>query len=153
MYSGCIVSLWTHTAPVEDIRGGFPENRNHKYTITVSVQLTAKLSQYRTSFGTLLIFTARKRSCGKVMFLHLSVILFTGGCIPGCNGGLCTPPRQTPPPRKTPSPQIPDGHWNGRYASYWNAFLCYEIVLSSISIKLRSKFLVKSGSATTNSDG
>ena len=26
-----------------------------------------------------LIFTARKRSCGKVMFLHLSVILFRGG--------------------------------------------------------------------------
>ena len=25
------------------------------------------------------VFTARKRSCGKVMFLHLSVILFTGG--------------------------------------------------------------------------
>ena len=24
------------------------------------------------------IFTARKRSCGEVMFLHLSVILFTG---------------------------------------------------------------------------
>ena len=24
------------------------------------------------------IFTARKQSCGKVMFLHLSVILFTG---------------------------------------------------------------------------
>ena len=25
--------------------------------------------------------TARKRSCGKVMFLHLSVILFTGGSL------------------------------------------------------------------------
>ena len=25
------------------------------------------------------IFTARKRSCGKVMFLQVSVILFTGG--------------------------------------------------------------------------
>ena len=32
-------------------------------------------------------FTARKRSCGKVMFLHLSVILLTGGgCIQACNG-------------------------------------------------------------------
>ena len=28
------------------------------------------------------IFTASKRSCGKVMFLHLSVILFTGGFLP-----------------------------------------------------------------------
>ena len=29
------------------------------------------------------VSTSRKRSCGKLMFLHLSVILFTGG------GGLC----------------------------------------------------------------
>ena len=62
------------------------------------------------------IFTTRKRSCGKVMFLHLSVILFTGGCLPlgpwGCLPlgpgdvclwvpGVCTPwthmPGQTPP--------------------------------------------------------
>ena len=39
----------------------------------------------------LVLITARKRSCGKVMFLHLSVILFTGGslsrgCV--CQGGL-----------------------------------------------------------------
>ena len=31
--------------------------------------------------------TARKRSCGKVIFLHLSVILFTGGG--SLSGGLC----------------------------------------------------------------
>ena len=31
--------------------------------------------------------TAHKRSYGKVMYLHLSVILFTGGvCIPACIG-------------------------------------------------------------------
>ena len=28
-------------------------------------------------------FTVRKRSCGKVMFLHLSEILFAGGLCPG----------------------------------------------------------------------
>ena len=57
-------------------------------------------------------FYRPQRSCGKVMFLHLSVILFTGG------GGVCrTPSRQTPsqadtpllgkhtPPRQTPRPQ------------------------------------------------
>ena len=34
------------------------------------------------------IFTARKRSCGKVMFLNLSVILFTGEVSgSGCGGG------------------------------------------------------------------
>ena len=55
--------------------------------------------------------TARKRSCGKVMFLHLSVILFTGGvstsgcggCLPLVPGGLplglggYTPRADTPP--------------------------------------------------------
>ena len=30
--------------------------------------------------------SARKRSCGKVMFLHLSVILFMGGIL--CPGGV-----------------------------------------------------------------
>ena len=39
------------------------------------------------------IFTARKRSCGKIMFLHLSVILFTGGgggfSVLFVQGGLC----------------------------------------------------------------
>ena len=30
------------------------------------------------------VFTARKRSCRKVIFLQVSVILFTGGClVPG----------------------------------------------------------------------
>ena len=53
-----------------------------------------------------------QRSCGKVMFLHLSVILFTGG-----RSG-----RHPPPPPA-------DGHCSGRYASYWNAFLSFQIVL------------------------
>ena len=35
----------------------------------------------------LCIFTARKRSCGKVMFLQVSVILSTGGgAMCGCRG-------------------------------------------------------------------
>ena len=43
------------------------------------------------------ICTACKRSCGKVMFLHLSVILFTGrGCIPACNGQGLYPQVDTP---------------------------------------------------------
>ena len=33
----------------------------------------------------LVVITARKRSCGKVMFLQVSVILFTGG-LPGPRG-------------------------------------------------------------------
>ena len=37
-----------------------------------------------------IIFTARKRSCGKVMFLQVSVILFTGGCLLPERGGACS---------------------------------------------------------------
>ena len=55
-----------------------------------------------------------QRSCGKVMFLHLPVILSTGGCVSQHALGE-TPPRQTPPA---------DGYCSGRYASYWNTFLC-----------------------------
>ena len=44
------------------------------------------------------IFTVRKRSCEKVMFLHLSVILFTGG------RGVHPPWQTQPPGRHTPSP-------------------------------------------------
>ena len=68
--------------------------------------------------------TACRRSCGKVMFLHLSVILFRGGV--GASGsGVClwvwgvynpghTHPLFTPTPPQSTS---------ARYASYWNAFL------------------------------
>ena len=58
----------------------------------------------------------------KVMFLHLSVILFMGGVVSGIH-----PPRQARPPlgRHTPvkHPWAEDGHCCRRYASYWNAFL------------------------------
>ena len=36
-------------------------------------------------------------SCGKVMFLHVSVILFTGGCLPQCILGKTPPPRANTP--------------------------------------------------------
>ena len=62
----------------------------------------------------LYFITARKRSCGKVMFLHVSVILFTGGClVPGglllggaCSGewGCLVPGGGVPGPRGVPAP-------------------------------------------------
>ena len=85
-----------------------------------------------------------QRSCGKVMFSRVSVILFTGTvCIPACTGAdtphPADPPGQTypsmhwcrPPPGRcrhplwadTPWQTPPDSHCSRWYASYWNAFL------------------------------
>ena len=56
-------------------------NEQNKLTFAFENQRRRK-SQYQRLILILSnknIFTARKRSCGKVMFLHLSVILFKGG--------------------------------------------------------------------------
>ena len=78
-------------------------------------------------------FYCPQHSCGKVMFLHVSVILSkAGGCLAD------TPQADNPPPADTrlsrhprpPPPQIPpsDGHCSGWYASYWNAFMSSSVV-------------------------
>ena len=81
--------------------------------------------------GTISIFTVRNCSCGKVMFLHLSVShsVHEMGCVVYTLQAdtplpWADPTRQTPPPR--------DGHCSGRYASYRNALLFYE---KSLSVK------------------
>ena len=89
--------------------------------------------------------TIRKQSCGKVMFLHLSVSHSVHrGVSASVHAGIHTPlgrhppppsrnplGRQPPPPGQTPAPgQIPhpaDGHCSRRYASYWNAFLFIRV--------------------------
>ena len=99
------------------------------------------------------LITAHQWSCRKVMFLHLSIILFTGG------RGLYSrwnPPGQRPLPGQRPPPWTEDspldrapprteipwmetyppglisssGHRSGRYASYWNV---WSLVDSSYS--------------------
>ena len=52
---------------------------------------TVKSGQYASYWNAFLfiIFTARKRSCGKVMFLQVCVILFTGGMRGFFRGGMC----------------------------------------------------------------
>ena len=87
------------------------------------------------------IFTVHNSSCGKVLFLHLSVILFTGGR--GVFGQTPTPLGRHPlhgqtPPRQT-IPPPPNGRCSGWYASYWNAFLC-EIYVRNIAFPLFSIF-------------
>ena len=71
--------------------------------------------------------TVHNRSCGKVMFLHMPVILF---------GGL-HPLGRNPP--------LQDGHYSRQYASYWNAFSlldffttrkrsCGKVMFSQVSV-------------------
>ena len=85
------------------------------------------------------LFTVRKRSCGKVMFLHLSVILFTGeggmwrrGCMAGvCVVGGDMHARGHAWQGACVARGVRgrrDGHCNGRYAPYWNTFL-FRILL------------------------
>ena len=72
-----------------------------------------------------------QRSCGKVIFLRLSVILFTGGCLadtpwPDMPLGRQPPPLVRHPLSRHPlARHMPPGyvHCSGRYASYWDAFL------------------------------
>ena len=67
--------------------------------------------------------TARKRSCGKVMFLHLSVSHYSvhsqGGVSNACNG----PAGECIPECNGPGGVHPHQSTSGQYASYWNAFL------------------------------
>ena len=89
----------------------------------------------------LAVFTGRNEVVAKVIFLHLSVILFTGGPAsvhagmpPPSGPGRPPQTRQTPPPVPQPgrppdqadTPPEADSRirsTSGRYASYWNAFL------------------------------
>ena len=82
-----------------------------------------------TSFGGYLslAFYSPQCSCGKVMFLHVSVILSTRGVSARHPLGQ-TPPGQTLPLGRHPllgrhSPS--DSHCSRWSESYWNAFLSY----------------------------
>ena len=75
--------------------------------------------QYASYWNAILFLS---RSCGKVMFLHLSVILFTGGHSQDQRQTPLPPPRPevettSPDERKTP-PTGREGHCSGQYASY-----------------------------------
>ena len=79
-------------------------------------------SQNKKTFFHVCHFYRSQRSWGKVMFLHVSVILFTrGGCLPLYILGY-SPPEQTPP-RSSACWEI--RATSLRYASYWNIYLFY----------------------------
>ena len=77
------------------------------------------------------VVNGRNELVAKVIFLHLSVILFTEGvCLSACWDAPPpprrptqkeAPPCQGDPPRQGDPPGIRS--MSGRYASYWNAFL------------------------------
>ena len=76
------------------------------------------------------IITGRNEVVAKVIFLHLSVILFTGGVLPQCMlgyqpplSGSRHPPRTRHHPRGGGEADSSIQSTSGRYASYWNAFL------------------------------
>ena len=65
-------------------------------------------------------FYRPQRSWGKVMFLQVSVILLTGGCLPQCMLGYHYPPGTDTPQKQTPpwtrhlltrTPQSRQPHW------------------------------------------
>ena len=102
---------------------------------------------------------------GKVMFLHLCVILFTGGgvsltetptrqktswtAIPWIETPL---DRDTPLDKDTPFPRQrpPRMVKSGRYASYWNAFLFHVVSCSEITSVHCEPLSLKKASALWN---
>ena len=100
------------------------------------LQLTVWIQKGKNS----LLISARKRTCGKVMFSQACVILSTGGS--AIRSPLLGPdllllgPRSPPhgrnmePDRKRHHTPTPHGNHKSRlYASYWNAFLFYDAVM------------------------
>ena len=64
-----------------------------------------------------MIFTVSNSSYGKVMFLHLFVILFTGGGVSASGSGGCTPPgRHTP--RADTATAVDGMHPTGMHSCY-----------------------------------
>ena len=106
-------------------------SRKSRFPGTVDIWLlcATKLYVKRIHYRLYKDFYRPQRSCGKVMFLHLSVILSTGGCLPQCMLGY-TPPA--------------DGYCSGRYASYWNAFLCISNVIAAPMRNLREGYVLSS---------
>ena len=78
-----------------------PQVKTDKCSLVRIRNLKSILKIY--NFIILGFYRPQTRVCGKVIFLHVCVILSTGGCIPSCNGpGQTWPPRQTPPWADTP---------------------------------------------------
>ena len=74
------------------------------------------------------LVTIRKRSCGKVKFLHLSLSHSVQG------GDVYPSVCWDTPAQADPPPIAADGYCCGRYTSYWNAFLFSRIFLQKVLV-------------------
>ena len=99
----------------------------------------------------MLVITARLLSCGKVMFLQVSVILFTGKECLVLGGGAWSQGGSGPGGclvRGVPGGDpLPDGYCYGRYVSYWNAFLL--VIIIGTTTQSSFNFLSLSASTVT----
>ena len=79
-------------------------NRNRIYNIIIKIKQinVSDNIQKPKKICVSSFITVRNSSCGKVIFLHLSVILFTGGVSAKTPPGQTSLARQTPPARQTP---------------------------------------------------
>ena len=86
LYAGLIRAINSPDQPISS-----QEMSGHRQD-GIQINFCSSFNRWTCSF---IVFTACKRSCGKLMFLHVSVILST-------RGGSATPPgnRRLPPPRK-----------------------------------------------------
>ena len=101
----------------------------------------------------LIIFTGRNEVVAKVIFLHLFVILFTGGVLPQCMLGYHPPrPDTTPPPpgKQTPAYGLraagthPTGmHSYLQYYAPFSTFLCLRCFIVSKYIGLETSAHIK----------
>ena len=73
----------------------------HAGTLVASQSVTQEVAGLSPFTVMTNIFTGRNEVVAKVIFLHLFVILFTGGCLPQCMLGY-HPPEQIPPWEQTP---------------------------------------------------
>ena len=103
-----------------------------KCQLGISLNQTEKVSSF-LDYGNVVqcFITGRNEVVAKVIFLHLSVILFTGGGSASVHAGIPPPPGKHTPPGSThpaPPPEADSGirSMSGQYASYWNAFLFWK---------------------------
>ena len=90
--------------PQKDIGPGIPQDTVGKRVVRILLEC--------------FLTTGRNEVVAKVIFLHLFVILFTGG---GESVSASVHAGIPPPPPRPDTPRIRST--SGRYASYWNAFL------------------------------